>query len=102
MGHAAGKGANYCIVTSDNPRTEDPKSIIDAILPGVIETGCPYEVVVNRVEAIRKALLIAQPDDVIVLAGKGHEPYQEINGVRHPFDEKEIVAKALSEITQRP
>ncbi len=102
MGHAAGKGANYCIVTSDNPRTEDPQKIIYAILPGVIETGCPYEVVVNRVEAIRRALAIAQPDDVIVLAGKGHEPYQEINGVRYPFDEKEIVTKALVEISQRP
>ena len=102
MGYAAGKGANYCIVTSDNPRTEDPQKIIDAIVPGVVETGCPYEVVVNRVEAIKRALACAQPDDVIVLAGKGHEPYQEINGVRYPFDEKEIVANALLEITHKP
>ncbi len=102
MGYAAGKGANYCIVTSDNPRTEDPQKIIDAIIPGVVETGCPYEVVVNRIEAIKRALECAQPDDVIVLAGKGHEPYQEINGIRYPFDEKEIVANALLEIAQKP
>ncbi len=100
MGYAAGRGADYCIVTSDNPRTEDPAVIIDAILPGVEQSGCHYEVVVNRVEAIQRALVCAQNGDVIVLAGKGHEPYQEINGVRYPFDEKEIVAKVLSGIAQ--
>jgi UDP-N-acetylmuramoyl-L-alanyl-D-glutamate--2,6-diaminopimelate ligase len=100
MGYAAGKGSDYCIVTSDNPRTEDPKAIIDAIIPGVMKSGCAYEVVVNRIDAIVRALNCAQKDDVIVLAGKGHEPYQEIHGVRYPFDEKEIVAKALSGIAQ--
>ena len=98
MGEAAGQGADYCIVTSDNPRTEDPQAIIDAIVPGVEKTGCPFEVVVDRRSAIRRALICAQPGDVIVLAGKGHEPYQEIDGVRHPFDEKEIVRQALAQI----
>ena len=98
MGEAAGEGADYCIVTSDNPRTEDPQAIIEAILPGVQRSGCPYEVVADRRKAIKRALICAQPGDVVVLAGKGHEPYQEIHGVRHPFDEKEIVRLALEEI----
>ncbi|MBE5781298.1 MAG: UDP-N-acetylmuramoyl-L-alanyl-D-glutamate--2,6-diaminopimelate ligase, partial [Clostridiales bacterium] len=96
MGKAAGERSDYCIVTSDNPRTEDPFKIIDAILPGLKETGCEYTVIENRREAIRHALICAANDDVILLAGKGHEPYQEIGRVRHPFDEK-IVVKELAE-----
>lgn len=95
MGLAAGQRADLCIVTSDNPRTEEPASIIQAIIPGVEESGCPYEVVENRREAIGRALRIAQKGDVIVLAGKGHEPYQIIGKTKYPFDEKQIVAEEL-------
>ena len=100
MGLAAGKGADLCIVTSDNPRTENPDSIIKAILPGVEQSGCPYEVVENRREAIAYALRIAQKDDAIVLAGKGHEPYQIIGKTKYPFDEKQIVAEELAQMTR--
>ena len=66
--------------------------------PGVEETGCPHAVVENRGEAIRHAMICAKQDDVILLAGKGHEPYQEIGHVRHPFDEKIVVAELLAEL----
>ena len=84
-------------MTTDNPRTENPAAIIEQILPGLKQSGCEYYVVENRKEAIQKALELAQKDDVVLLAGKGHEPYQEINGVRHPFDEKAIVHEILHE-----
>ncbi|MCQ2437933.1 MAG: UDP-N-acetylmuramoyl-L-alanyl-D-glutamate--2,6-diaminopimelate ligase [Clostridia bacterium] len=98
MGEIGGRLADYCILTSDNPRSEDPMAIIDAIEAGIKKTNCKYKVIENRREAIRYALTHAEPGDVIVLAGKGHETYQEINGVRHPFDEKVIVAELLKEI----
>ena len=98
MGRIAGSGADYCIVTSDNPRTENPMEIIDMVLEGVNQTDCPYEVIENRRDAIDRALHIAKKGDVIVLAGKGHETYQEINGVKHPFDEKQIVSELLAEM----
>ena len=95
MGKIAGMFSDYCVVTSDNPRTEDPMQIIEMILPGMEESGCKYTVIENRKDAIAHALVCAQKDDVIILAGKGHEPYQEIQGVRYPFDEKEIVQEVL-------
>ena len=98
MGEIAGRLADYCILTSDNPRNENPMDIIDAIEEGIKTTRCPYTVIENRREAIRYALSSAQPSDVVVLAGKGHETYQEINGVKHPFDEKVIVAELLKEM----
>ena len=98
MGEIAGELADYCILTSDNPRNEDPMAILDAIEAGIKPTGCPYTVIENRREAIRCALNMAQKDDVVVLAGKGHETYQEIKGVKHPFDEKVVVAELLEEI----
>ena len=98
MGKAAGELSDYCVVTSDNPRTEDPLAIIQMILPGIERTGCPYTVIENRREAIRHAMICAQKDDMVLLAGKGHETYQEIQGVKHPFDEKQIVCELLEEI----
>jgi len=98
MGQMAAQYADLCIVTSDNPRTEDPMSIIEAILPGVKGEGKPYEVIENRREAIDRALHIAGEGDVIVLAGKGHETYQDIMGVKHHFDEKEVVAELLQQM----
>lgn len=98
MGEIAGELADFCILTSDNPRNEDPMAILDQIEEGIRHTGCEYVVIDNRREAIRYALQHAQPSDVIVLAGKGHETYQEINGVKYPFDEKIVVAELLREI----
>lgn len=98
MGEAAGRYSDFCVVTSDNPRTEDPMAIIGNVLDGVNKTAVEYVVIQNRREAIKYALTHAKPDDVVVLAGKGHETYQEINGVKYPFDEKVVVAELLSEL----
>ena len=91
MGEASGRVADYTIITSDNPRTEDPEEIVKEIEKGIQKTKGKYECIVNRVEAIEKAIKIANTKDIIVLAGKGHEQYQEINGKRYPFDEAQIV-----------
>jgi UDP-N-acetylmuramoyl-L-alanyl-D-glutamate--2,6-diaminopimelate ligase len=98
MGKIAGKLADYSILTSDNPRTEDPYVILQAIEEGIKPTGGKYTVIENRREAIRHALTIGQEGDVIILAGKGHETYQEIMGVKNPFDEKVVVAELLAEM----
>lgn len=95
MGKAAAEVADFVIVTSDNPRTEDPEAIIADILPGVLQTSTPYKVIPNRVEAIHYAMDYHQGGDVIVLAGKGHETYQEINHVKHHLDEREVVAEHI-------
>ena len=100
MGEIAGELADFCILTSDNPRNEDPMAILDAIEEGIRPTGCEYIVIENRREAIRYALTHAGADDVVVLAGKGHETYQEINGVKHPFDEKVVVRELLAELSE--
>ena len=97
MGRIGAELADLAIITSDNPRTEDPEAIIRDIEPGAKETGKTYEIVVDRRKAIRHAMQIARKDDIIVLAGKGHETYQEICGVKHHLDEREEVAAALEE-----
>ena len=101
MGEIGGRLADYCILTSDNPRTENPMVILAAIEKGIKPTGKPYEVIENRREAIRRALHMAEDGDVIVLAGKGHETYQEIMGVKRPFDEKVIVSELLLEMKRQ-
>lgn len=94
MGKIGTDIADIAIITSDNPRTEAPMTIIEDILVGV--TGKKnYEVIENRPNAIRHAMDIAQKNDIIVLAGKGHETYQEINGVKHHLDEREVVLDYL-------
>ena len=97
MGEIGARLADIAIITSDNPRTEDPEAIIADIIPGADRAGSSYEVVVDRIAAIRRAMDIARQDDVIVLAGKGHETYQEIHGIKHHMDEREIVADILKE-----
>ena len=92
MGKIASDLADFVVVTSDNPRTEDPMAIIEQILPGIKKNRDSYHVEVARPDAIHYALSHAQSGDVIVLAGKGHETYQEICGVKHHMDEREIVA----------
>ena len=89
--------ADYTIITSDNPRTEEPQKIVDQIEEGIKKTKGKYTVIVDRVEAIKHAIEIAGKNDIIVLAGKGHEPYQEINGVKYPFDERIIVNQIIKE-----
>ena len=96
MGKAAADLADFAIVTTDNPRTEVPADIIADILPGFAGSDTPYVVVEDRVEAIHWAMDHAQPGDVIVLCGKGHETYQEVNHVKHHMDEREIVAEYLA------
>ncbi|MDD3401346.1 MAG: UDP-N-acetylmuramoyl-L-alanyl-D-glutamate--2,6-diaminopimelate ligase [Eubacteriales bacterium] len=96
MGEIGGRHSDYAIITSDNPRTEDPMTIISEVEAGVKRTGTPYVVIENRAEAIGHALQVAKENDIIVIAGKGHENYQEINGVKHHFDDKEVVEELLS------
>ncbi len=98
MGEIGGQLSDYCVLTSDNPRTEDPYQILAAVEKGIKRTQTPYTVIENRREAIRCALSMARDGDVIVLAGKGHETYQEINGVKRPFDEKVVVDELLKEM----
>ena len=92
MGEIAAALADFVVVTSDNPRTEPPGAIISDILEGMRGEGAPYVVVPDRREAIRLALDRAEDGDVVVLAGKGHETTQEVNGVKHHLDEREEVA----------
>ncbi|MBR1529900.1 MAG: UDP-N-acetylmuramoyl-L-alanyl-D-glutamate--2,6-diaminopimelate ligase [Oscillospiraceae bacterium] len=99
MAQAAAKFADRLIITSDNPRDENPEAIIQDILTGLKDTQTPYEIVVDRREAIAHALKTAQSGDVIVLAGKGHEDYQIFaNNYHTHFDEREVVAEALKEL----
>ena len=97
MGKIAAELSDFCVVTSDNPRTENPSAIIEDILEGMKGVSTPYVVVENRKDAIRWAMENAQPDDIILLAGKGHETYQILpTGTIH-FDEREAVAEILGD-----
>ncbi|MBO5324122.1 MAG: UDP-N-acetylmuramoyl-L-alanyl-D-glutamate--2,6-diaminopimelate ligase [Oscillospiraceae bacterium] len=98
MGRIGVELADFAVITSDNPRTEEPMAIISDILKGVDESCGEYTVVEDRRKAIRYAMDIAGKDDIIVLAGKGHETYQEIHGVKHHLDEREEVAAHLAEL----
>jgi len=98
MGEVAGRFSDMLVVTSDNPRTEDPLSILEAIEEGVKKSGCDYVMIEQRRDAIQHALTIANKDDIIVIAGKGHENYQEINGVKYHFDDKEIVEELINDM----
>ena len=95
MGRIGAEIADIAIITSDNPRTEDPDGIIRDIVKGIDPQRKNYEVIENRVQAIHHALDIAEKNDIIVLAGKGHETYQEIHGVKHHLDEREVVSAYL-------
>ena len=99
MGEIAARLADYVIFTSDNPRTEDPRAIIDEILEGAKGTATPYEVIENRVGAIEFAIKNASAQDIIILAGKGHETYQIIGTGTIHLDEREVVAKAMARRT---
>ena len=95
MGEISGRVADYTIITSDNPRTENQEEIVKEIELGIKNTKGKYECIVDRTEAIKKAIAMANKNDIIVLAGKGHEPYQEINHKKYPFDERIIVNEII-------
>ena len=98
MGEVSGRLADLTIITSDNPRFEEPQAIIDDIKIGIGRTDGKYVEICDRKEAIKYAIQHGQPGDVIVLAGKGHEDYQEIKGVKHPMDERVLIAEVLEEL----
>ncbi len=95
MGEISGKIADYTIITTDNPRTEKPEDIISQIEEGIKKTKGKYEVVVDRTKAIERAIKMANKNDIIVLAGKGHETYQEINNEKYPYDERVIIKEII-------
>lgn len=97
MGSIATRYADYVIITSDNPRSEDPDSIINNILVGTTGSKVPVKTITNRIEAIKYAISIAQKGDIIVLAGKGHETYQILKDGTIHLDEREIVKEALAQ-----
>ena len=98
MGEVSGSLADLTIITSDNPRFEEPQAIIDDIKVGIGKTDGKYVEICDRKEAIKYAIEHGQPGDVIVLAGKGHEDYQEIKGVKYPMDERVLIAEVLEEL----
>ena len=98
MGKISQKLSDTCIVTSDNPRTEDPKLIIDDILDGLDKENRNYKVIIDRKEAIEEAIKMAKKDDVVIIAGKGHENYQIIGKTKHHFDDKEIARDCLAKL----
>ncbi len=97
MGEIAARNSDFVIVTSDNPRTEDPAAIIKEIVSGMKNTVTPYKIVENRIDAIKYAMKIAQPNDIIVLAGKGHETYQILGQKTIHLDEREVIKDVLEE-----
>lgn len=98
MGEVSGKLADLTIITSDNPRFEEPQAIIDDIKTGMAKTKGAYVEIADRKEAIKYAIEHGQPGDVIVLAGKGHEDYQEIKGKKYPMDERVLIQEVLEEL----
>ena len=97
MGEVSGRLADFTIITSDNPRDEEPMDIIADIVTGISRTSGKYIEIPDRKEAIRYSIKNAQEGDVIILAGKGHEDYQEIHGVKHPMDERVLIAEIMDE-----
>ena len=98
MGEVSGRMADLTIITSDNPRDEEPQAIIDDIRIGIGRTAGRYVEIADRKEAIRYAIANGRPGDVIVLAGKGHEDYQEIKGKKYHMDERELIAEVVEEL----
>ena len=100
MGEISGKIADFTFITSDNPRTEKPEAIVEEIEKGIKKTKGKYKVVIDRTEAIEEAIKMANKRDIIVLAGKGHEPYQEINGVKYDYDERVIIKEIIEKMQE--
>ena len=102
MGRAAGEGSDFVVLTSDNPRSEEPEAILCDVLPGLHGTKARYAVEPDRAAAIRFALEKAKPGDIVLLAGKGHEKTQTIQGKSIPFDDAEIASHYLGELQMGP
>lgn len=100
MGEIAGKLAGYTVITSDNPRTEKPEDIVKEVEAGIKKTSGKYKVIVDRKKAIEHALRQAQRNDLVLVAGKGHETYQEINGEKIHFDDREVIAEVLKKLPE--
>ena len=98
MGQAAGEGSDFVFATSDNPRSEDPASILAEIEPGLQSTGVAYTIEVDRAAAIRLALDAAKPGDVVLIAGKGHEKEQIFAGRIIPFDDAQVALSILAQL----
>ena len=98
MGEVSGRMSDFTIITSDNPRFEEPQAIIDDIITGMEKTDGKYIAICDRKEAIRYAIAHGEPGDVIVLAGKGHETYQEIKGVKYDMDDRSLIREVLEEL----
>lgn len=101
MGEISGRLADYTIITSDNPRTEKPEEIIEQIENGLKKTKGKYECIVDRKEAIAKAISMEKKNDLLIIAGKGHEMYQEIEKEQLPFDERKIVKDIIQELADK-
>ena len=99
MGETAGRLSDWAIITSDNPRSEDPMGIIAMVEEGIkaVGNGC-YEIIPDRREAIRRALMMAEREDIVLVAGKGHEDYQILGQRTIHFDDREVVRELLSEM----
>lgn len=100
MGEVAGNKSDFVIITSDNPRTENPLQIIDEIEVGVKNTDSPYLKISDRRDAIHEAIKRAQPGDVVIIAGKGHETYQIVGNDKFHFDDREIAVEALEKLKE--
>ncbi len=100
MGEVSGRLSDFTIITSDNPRFEEPQAIIDDIITGIKKTEGKYIDICDRKEAIRYAIRHGQPGDVIILAGKGHETYQEIRGVKYDMDDRVLIREVLEEMKE--
>lgn len=98
MGEVSGRMADLTIITSDNPRNEDPQAIIDDIRTGVLKTDGKYMEIINRKDAIKYAIQHGEAGDIIICAGKGHETYQEINGVKYDMDERVLIKEIMEEL----
>ncbi len=100
MGEISGRLADYTVLMSDQVRTEDPLKILKEIEVGIIPTGKPYKIIVDRTEGIRYAISIAKPGDIIVIPGLGHDLYLEKNGIKYPYDERKVISKLIDEMIE--
>ena len=101
MGEISGRLADYTILMSDQVRTEDPLKILKEIEVGIIPTGKPYKIIVDRTEGIRYAISIAKPGDIIVIPGLGHDLYLEKNGIKYPYDERKVISQIIDEMLSK-
>ena len=98
MGEISGRLSDFTVLMSDQVRTEDPLKILKEIEVGIIPTGKPYKIIVDRTEGIKYAISIAKPGDIIVIPGLGHDLYLERNGVKYPYDERKVITKLIDDM----